>query len=142
MSSTGSVSKVSAAITIGGEISRQRQADIDTPDLEGQNKTVYGKITKVDKDQALVYVDSLYGDSKVANGRAIPINHSPREIAERWGKVKKGMIVLVQYTGPTGADASATIIKERGEDMVETKQEENSISQGLYRVFAPGIGIG
>ena len=85
-----------------------------------------------------------YGDDGevLANNKYIPLIHSPTEIIERWGTIRKGMRVKVQYTGPDGARADATIIGLESEKNMNTPFFENTIAQGVYKIFGPGIGIG
>lgn len=143
MSSTGIISRVIAPVTGEGESKRKASSDIGSmPGVESTTRTVYGKITEVDAERALVKIRELHSETMVASAGWVPLGHTPREIAERWGKLKKGQIVSVQYRGPTAADALATIIREPGEDLTEEPLEKNEMSQGLYRIFGPGIGIG
>jgi hypothetical protein len=141
MSSTGVISKVGAPVTSGGESARQLEKAV-AGDAGNTIHTVYGKIVKVDSGKPLIQVRNLQSGAMLAGSRFMPVNHSVREIAERWGKLKKGMKVLVQYTGPDQGDASAWIIKDADETLMEDSLEENTISMGLYKIFAPGIGIG
>jgi len=141
--STGTISRVLAPITSHQEKQRSiEQGAIAQPGLEHTLRSVYGKISEVHTDQALIKARELYSNTSISGGQWIPLNHSVREIAERWGKLKKGQIVYIQYRGPAGADATATIIKEAGEDMSEEKQVENTMSQNCYRIFGPGVGLG
>lgn len=143
MSSTGIITKVISPTTNLGEATRQAERSaIGSAGLGGVVQTVYGKIVKIDPSKPLIQVKELNGGTVIAGGRFIPVNHSVREIAERWGKLKKGMKVLVQYSGPDQGNASAWIIKDADETLAEDSLEDNSISMGLYKIFAPGIGLG
>ena len=105
-------------------------------------RIAYGRITKVHNEKALIKAVEVLDNSPAANGKWMVLAHSPREIAERWGEVKRGWIVSIQYTGADGSNALATIIKESGESISDAGLEENKMEQGLFRIFAPGIGIG
>jgi len=143
MGSAGYTRRPVVPTTATAEAARRRV--IETSGQPGSLSGVriaYGKITKVDPEKALIKAVELQSGAPASNGKWIVLAHSPREIAERWGKVKKGWVVQIQYTGPDGGNAIATIIKEPGENITDAKLEENSILQGLYKIFGPGIGIG
>jgi len=127
------------------EAETRRQTDLQAGSLPTSSsilQAAYGKITKIDSQQPLVQIVDLQDGTPLANGGWVPLNHSVREIAERWGKVRKGMVVYVQFSGQEGGNATATIIKEKGESVATEKLTENIMSRGLYKIFSPGVGIG
>lgn len=137
--STGSTAKGRAATNIGTE--NKRIADISSigqPGMAGGVRIAYATITKVDAEKALIKANEIGTNSPIGSGRWIPLSHSVKEIAERWGKLRKGFTVLVQYTGPDGSNSVATIIKDEYDHITDTDREENTMSQGCYRIFAPG----
>jgi len=141
--STGTVSKVMAPTS--GYQEKQKsieQSMMAQPGLQQGLRSVYGKITKVHDTKAMVKAIEINTNTPVANDNWIVLNHSVREIAERWGKIRKGQIVYVQYRGPDGASATGNIVKEQGEELDEEPLVENTMSRGLFRIFGPGCGFG
>lgn len=144
MSSTGIISDVmvGAPTTVSAEKSRKTSQEIGSfPGLQEGIRQTYGIISEVhpNKPQVKAYADD---GSTIAGDRFIPLAHSVSDIVERFGTVRKGMRVLVTYSGPDGSHANAMIIGVEGERSQDTVRLQNEIKTGLFEVFSPGIGVG
>jgi hypothetical protein len=126
--------------TILGEQQRQLQQGIShLPDSSSAIKQMYGIIIDIDPANPLIKARTPEGRA-IADGQWIPLNYSVDEIVERFGTIRKGMNVLVQYTGPSGSSASAFIVGNEGEQLASGTLLENKINKGMYALFYPGIG--
>lgn len=143
MSSTGNPGRRVILPTTGfAEQHRQTEAAISSyPGLHEGIREAFGTITEVHPEKPMIVAHDDSG-SKISNGSFIPLAHGTLEIAERWGTIRRGMRIRVQYSGPDGSNSFATIIGLEGERNVNTPFESNEAEQGLSKIFAPGIGIG
>ena len=134
--------RISTPTTHHGEERRQINASLNAiPSVSEQNQRISGVITKIHPEEGgWVKVRAIDG-TPVANNNWIELNHSTDEIVDRWGTVQIGMKVRVAYSGPDGAGADCTIIGKR-ERNPTNPHLPNAASQGLYAIFAPGIGLG
>lgn len=121
------------------EQQRQLQQELgQLPDVNSAIKNVYGMIVEVDSNRPLIKARTEDGQA-IANGNWIPLNYSVEEIVERFGTIRKGMNVSVQCAGPTGNNASATIIGMEGERIAEGTLIENKVQKSLFAIFTPGV---
>jgi hypothetical protein len=137
--STGTVGPVVGAPASSlGEDARQTQQDVGGfSGLESGVRQTSGRITEVHEEKPVI---KAYTDKGVplGNGGWIPLNHSVADIAERWGKLRRKLRVLVSYSGPDGRGANATIIGEEDDTEGQGTQIENDINESLYEIFSPG----
>lgn len=135
------ISKViPGASTILGEEKRKDVAgELSTPSLADAPKTLIGTIYKVHDQYPLVKVYDSVDGTVVANDKWIPLSHSPREVAERFGTIRVGMKTSVTCYGPNGLNAFAYIIMEENEEIGEEEFVENEMETGLWEIFKPGI---
>jgi hypothetical protein len=142
MSSTGIIGRKNMMPTnsFAAQQSEIESGLISFPGLHEGIRQIFGTIYEIHPERPLIkaYTDSG-GD--IANGDFISLNHSTQEIAEKFGKVRKGMRVNVLYTGPNGASANATIIGTEGERNINEPLVENTAERGLFAIFTPGIGV-
>ena len=140
--STGSVGRVigapPSAIVEQARLSQQDTAGF--PGLLDGVRQVNATIKEVHPEKPLI---KAFADDgvPVANGNWIPLNHSPADIAERWGKLRTGLRILANYSGPSGTGANATIVGEEDEIEGSGLQIENDIAEGLYYIFSPGSSV-
>lgn len=142
MSSTGIIRKPSlASNNFTQSVGKMEAADTAFPGLHEGLRMTEGTIYQIHQDRPMV---KAFADdrSPIANGKWIVLCHSPREIAERFGTLKKGMRLFVLFSGPDGGRAIGFICGEESEKNMNTPVLPNEISRGMFRVFAPGIGIG
>ena len=143
MSSTGVISKtIMTPISTHQEQSRATEAGISSsPGLHEGVRQTFATIYAIHPEKTLI---KAYDDngSNIANDKWVPLNHSSREIAERFGTVRIGMRVMVSFTGPDGGSANAFIVGNEGEKNANEPQTENAAQRGMFRIFAPGSGIG
>lgn len=100
----------------------------------------FGIIREVHPSQLMIKGYEINGVS-LANDKWIPLNHTPLEIAERFGTVRPGMKLLVNYSGADGSSANAFIIGvEDDEQYGQSTFSSNNAERGSYRIFGPGIG--
>lgn len=141
--STGIISKViSSPVSNNAETNREIQTGIASfPGLHDGVRQTFGYISELHPEKPLI---KAYADdgTKIAHDKYIVLNHSTSEIAERWGTVRVGMRIKVEYTGPDGGGASATIVGLEGEKVAEEILIDNNIQRGLFAIFSPGIGLG
>lgn len=141
--STGMISGVKIAPTnsFGEQTRKTERAIASVPGSHEAVRRATGVINRIHpKRPRLIKAHGLDGTT-LANDAWIELNHSAQEIAERWGTVRIGFRVRVTYSGPAGASADATILGSEGQDIDESFIP-NEAQQGLYAVFAPGVGIG
>lgn len=143
MSSTGIITKtVMTPTTEYHEQSRSVEGGIGSaPGLQEGTRQVYGTIYDIHPEKPLVKCYDESG-SPIACDKWIPLNHSSQEIAERYGTVRMGMNLLVSFVGPDGAGANATIVGNVGEKNLNEPLTPNTAQRGMFRIFAPGTGIG
>jgi hypothetical protein len=145
MSSTGIISGVEQApVTSRGQKDKDTEQSVASyPGIHEGIRQAFGFISKVHKEKPFIKAIDDQGQ-EMAGGRWIPLNHSVQKIAEDFGEIgQRGRLrVLVTFSGPDGAGANATVIGDEGEKDGNKKRLPNRVSQGLYRIFAPGIGIG
>ena len=127
---------------LGEEMRQNDNVTAGRPGLHEMTRQVIGIVDSVD-DKYARWVTAHEPDGKVIlAGAFIELNHSAREIAERYGTVPVGTMLRVTIYGPgDGVSASATIIDTEGKGADEPFYS-NDAEQGLYAVFAPGIGVG
>lgn len=131
-----------ASITSQGEISRQTNTIAGAAPTYNQTETVIGIIHQINEQAPRLVKAHDQDGFTLACDNWIELNHSAREIAERWGTVRVGFRVRVSLTGIAGGKkASAIIIGEENEDTTEPGQP-NEAERGLYAIFCPGIGVG
>lgn len=135
---SGYIQRTSAATTLRGEKNRKTENEVSSD--FSVVRTTYGIVSAVHPERVLIRAISSDG-SPLIGDNWIPLSHSPREIAERFGTVQKKMIVMIQYSGVGEDRAVATIVRESGEEIANL-QEENKLQRGLFKIFAPGIGLG
>lgn len=141
--SSGIISGVQITPTTSqGEAQRKVESAVASfPGLHEGTRRSVGIVNKVNPNKPRLIKAHAMDGTPLANNNWIELNHSAQEIAERWGTVRIGFRVRVTFTGPSGASADAGIIGTEGQD-VNDPFIPNEAQQGLYAVFAPGIGIG
>jgi hypothetical protein len=147
MAGTGSSLGSRASTTVMGEGNRQQQADGAQAIGRGFNGTQRGIITEISPDgkpliKARLFQAGKATEVKIAWDRWIPLNHSSLEIAERWGTIRKNMIVMVFFSGYDGSDVSATITGLEYESPGQEAIASNEVQMGVHKIFSPGIGMG
>lgn len=135
MSSTGVISKVKAATTLNGEMERQLTQDIGAaPGITEGARSEMGTISKVHPNYPRLVKAYADDGTPLANDSWIELNHSAQEIAERWGTVRLGFRVRVNFTGPAGSSADASIIGAEQESVREP-HVNNTATRGLWAIF-------
>ena len=138
MSSSGNISKVFNPTTITAENKRQvSNSLLSLPGVQEQLRRVQGIVIEVHSKLPRLVKAKQTNGTPIANGNWILLNHSAQEIAEKWGTVRLGFKVVVNYSGPAGGNADATIVSTEGKEVNEPPQS-NEASRGLYYIFAPG----
>jgi len=139
MSSTGGFSRTIILPTTGNaEQGRNNEASqAGFPGLHEGVRMAYGTISEVHESRSLVkaYADDTH---KLANGKWIPLCHSPREIAERFGKLKRGMRIICLFSGPDGSTAFGLVCGEEGEKNANTPVPPNNAQQRAHKIFGAG----
>lgn len=138
------ISKVGGSPTtpLGEELRQTDGAIQSSPSTHEYTREVMGIVDGVDSDLARWITAHEISGRSILGGRWIELSHSAREIAERWGTVPIGATLRVIIHGPgEGVSASATIVDTEGKGADEPHYS-NEAEQGLYAIFAPGIGIG
>jgi len=142
--SSGSVSSGIIAPT-NSFVQQQKDTDASVNSFPGSIagiRSAMGQVTEVHPEKAkLVKAVDIYDGSPIADGGWIELDHSPQEIAEKWGTVKVGFRIRTLYTGSNGEGCSGTITGTL-EDSVQSVKVANTAARGLFAIFAPGIGIG
>jgi len=129
--STGDLSgSPRAPSTIGSEENRQRDSSISSSSPHTGVHTTFGTVTQVHPEKPLLVKAYDMDGYPIAEGGWIRLLHSSAEIAERWGLVSIGFRVQVTLSGPTGANASATIAGDADEPPTSMEVEK-----GLYAIF-------
>jgi hypothetical protein len=144
VSSSGIISGVTAGAptTTFGEEQRQVASAVGAMPGQGQTtQTSYGTIVEIHPSAPMVKAVDRSGHP-IANSKWIPLVHSAMEIRERFGKLRKGLTLMVTHTGVDGDQAIGTITGAEGEVKGEGTQLENSVKKGAFAIFSPGIGIG
>lgn len=141
--SSGIISGVQIAPTTSqGESARTTERAVaGFPGLDDGVRRVMGIIKAAHPERPRLVKAYALDGTPIANGSWIELVHSAQEIAERWGTVRIGFRVRVLYTGPEGSGADGIIVGTEGQDIHEGPIP-NEAQQGLYAIFAPGIGIG
>jgi len=143
MSSTGTVNRrVIAGTTLMSE--RQRSVDgemVSNPAMLEGLHAQFGNISEVHPAMSWVKAKDNKGIPIGDPRKWIPLNHSAKELAERFGKVTIGMRVLVIYKGPNVKDASAFIVAETAIKKPVANFVPNVASIGIQKIFPPGSGI-
>lgn len=141
---SGIISKVGGSpVTEYGEEQRSNSSGIlSGPSMHEQVRQVDGIVDSVHPDMARWVTAHEPSGKMIYGGQAIELTHSAREIAEKYGTVPIGTTIKVTIYGPgDGVSASATIVDTEGKGPDEPYYS-NEAEQGLYAVFAPGIGTG
>ena len=140
--STGIISKtIILPTTEHAERIRSTESGIASyPGMHEGVRQEYGTIFDIHAERRMIRAFADDG-SPIANGRFVPLNHGSLEIAERWGTIRKGMRVLINFTGPDGSRANATITELENERNLNKPFSSNTAQRGLFRIFAPGIGL-
>jgi hypothetical protein len=138
------VSRVGGSPITGlGEDMRQNDGAMTSrPGLHEMTRQIIGIVDAVDDTYARWVTAHEPTGKTILAGRWIELNHSAREIAERYGTVPVGTMIRVTVYGPgDGVSASATIIDTEGKGADEPHYS-NDAEQGMYAVFCPGSSIG
>lgn len=137
--STGTVSKlIGAPTTITGESQRDTEKAISAlPNMYDGLRQETATIREVHPEKPLVKIVTDKGFT-IGGGAWVPLSHSPADIAERWGRLRKGLRVSAIYSGPDGRGAIATIIGVEDDKEGDGTQLDNNIKEGLYEIFSPG----
>lgn len=135
MSSTGTIHKTRAAISVHGEAQRQAEQDMGAASTaESATHRGIGTVSTIHPDKPRLVLAHDDDGSVLANGNWIQLNHSAQEIAERWGTVRVGFRIRASWTGPAGVATEATIIGVENEDVRES-HVPNEASVGLWAIF-------
>lgn len=143
MSGNGMISSVGGSPITGlGESLRSADRLTQAGPAAHENiREVMGVVDGVNPDLARWITAHEANGKTLFKGQWIELNHSAREIAERWGTVPIGAMIRVTIYGPgDGVSASATIIDAEGKGADEPHYA-NEAEQGLYAVFAPGSSL-
>lgn len=140
---SGTISRVGGSPTTGlGESFRQTDSAFSAlPGPQEQTRQEVGIVDTVHPSlPRLVKAHSQNGGA-IAGGSWIELNHSADEIAEKYGTVRVGFKIRVLLTGSLGGNsANATIIGTEDQSLSDPPIP-NEVDQGLFAIFAPGIGI-
>lgn len=120
---------------------RNRQVDQSTGAV--LHKTIqqkYGIITEVHEKLPMVKVEYSSG-ALASGGRFISVNHSVLDILQRFGTLRKGLRVLVTFSGEQEQICHCEIVGvEEERNGAEPQQIENQQTP-LYSIFTPGAGF-
>lgn len=98
--------------------------------------------TVTDVHETLPMIKATFPDGGIAAGdNWIPVGHSVLDIALRFGALRKGLRVMVMFSGDIERDAIASIVGIEGEILGNEIQQLNDIDTGLWEVFTPGSPI-
>lgn len=96
-----------------------------------------GTVTAV--HDSLPMIKATFPNGNVAAGdNWIPVGHSVLDIIQRFGKLRKGLRVMVTFSGDVERDAIATIVGIEDEKIGAEIQQENDIQTGWHELFVPG----
>lgn len=127
---------------LGEELRQNDNHTTGRPGLHEMTRQVVGIVDSVDDTHARWVTAHEPSGKLILNGGWIELNHSAREIAERYGTVPVGTMLRITVYGPgDGITANATIIDTEGNGADEPHYS-NDADRGLYEIFSPGIGIG
>ena len=141
MGSSGIISRVGGS-SITGLGEDLRGLDHSVTGMPGPQETttqIFGIVDEINPTYPrLVKAHDVNGNAIINRESWIELNHSPSEIAEKWGQVRLGFTLRVAVTGiGQGVSANATIIGVEGET-VKDPPIENDSQRGLYWIFNPG----
>lgn len=108
------------------------------------HKTAYGIISDVDIDTSQVKVklilgDMQYSDKEVLDGQFLPLINSLKDIYNRFGSLRKGLLVRLHWTGRLDQkNCKAEVIAGEDSSLLRKDQLENEIDHGAYKLFSGG----
>jgi len=82
-----------------------------------------------------------FGDF-IDGGRYMVITNDIQDIALRWGRLRKGMLVRVHWTGETVLQprrAIAEVIAETAEALLNAEDRQNELKTGPWKIFISGF---
>lgn len=123
------------ASTITGEIQRNQIQKSDK-NVNTTLQQVLGTVSDVHATLPMVKVTLATGYN-ASGDNWIPINHSVLDIIHRFGALRKGLRVLLTFSGDVERDAVATIVGIEGEILGAELQQENDIATGVWEIFRP-----
>lgn len=116
------------------------------PSSETLNK-IYGIVSDVD-DNNNVQVREMnnrglaVGDP-ILGGRCIPLLHENLDVQNRWGNIRKGLKVMVEWRGTDkpNSQAVATIFASESFSFSKKQKTPNIVDVGNHKILAGGAHI-
>ena len=104
-------------------------------------RRAFGEITSVLPGKGMVKV-RLDGGHMAAGGAYLRVITPPKDITLRWGTLRAGLKVIVNYTGDVETDGYIDVIGDEEDQSPGTAPLlDNNVTKGLYQIFTPGNGV-
>jgi hypothetical protein len=121
--------------TVGAEHSRHQIQKSD----KNVNTTLQQRLGTVsDVHPTLPMIKATFPTGYVAAGDDwIPVGHSVLDIIQRFGALRKGLRVMITFSGDTERDAIATIVGIEGEALGAEISQMNDITTNEWEIYRP-----